>query len=300
MYHGEYYASITGSSYWCVKKEVCDRVYFDNEPLSKGTGLANGSISPSCPSSSDPVLVRSSVSKSVHGCEWQSTPLRSSRSSEIGSLESSEWLQKFKAWLPTFLDTVYKHLKKGEHYPLSALKGDFHASYELSMDHASLGYGKLSDFIMSLPTLCEVAIAPVGNGPATHSVLLPAAERSTRASLGPIQRPSDIKSASHALPAAPATSPVKKSSAGVAQGAYAHQPTSTIGSSNGNVDDAVQQDFDDDDVTYVCCCVCNQFFAQKPWMGVASSRLGFCSICKIMAPARDKPPPFHNRFPFPL
>ncbi|CAN6472150.1 unnamed protein product [Victoria cruziana] len=84
----------------------------------------------------------------------------------------SPWVRKFVKWLPDFLGEVYKRLKDGEWYPLSSLKGDFRATCGMELDHASLGYQKLSDFVRSLTGICRMKIVPVGRGPATHMVLL--------------------------------------------------------------------------------------------------------------------------------
>ncbi|XP_057953695.1 uncharacterized protein LOC131147990 [Malania oleifera] len=85
-----------------------------------------------------------------------------------------DWVSIFKGWLPIFLQEVSKCLREGEWYPLSSLKADFRASCGLELDHASVGYHKLSDFMRSLPGICRMKIVPVGGrGPATHMVLLP-------------------------------------------------------------------------------------------------------------------------------
>ncbi|KAF5479184.1 hypothetical protein F2P56_000031 [Juglans regia] len=83
------------------------------------------------------------------------------------------WLRIFKKWLPRHLQDQTTRLKEGD-YALSSLKGDFRATFGLELDHASLGYSKLSDFMKSLPGLCRVKVVPIGKcGPATHLVLLP-------------------------------------------------------------------------------------------------------------------------------
>ncbi|XP_002991038.2 uncharacterized protein LOC9633771 [Selaginella moellendorffii] len=81
------------------------------------------------------------------------------------------WAQRFRDWLPGFLAEVSKRLAKGEAYPLCSLKGDFRATCGLEMDHASLGFEKLRDFIRAWPEICEPKLVPVGSGPATHIVL---------------------------------------------------------------------------------------------------------------------------------
>ncbi|XP_024369950.2 uncharacterized protein [Physcomitrium patens] len=83
------------------------------------------------------------------------------------------WLNTFKEWLPGFLGRVSMRLKEGEWYPLSSLKGDFRAICGMELDHVSLGFEKLSDFVRSFSDLCRMKIVPVGRGPATHMVLLP-------------------------------------------------------------------------------------------------------------------------------
>ncbi|KAG7985394.1 hypothetical protein I3843_03G024000 [Carya illinoinensis] len=83
------------------------------------------------------------------------------------------WLRIFKKWLPRHLQDQTTRLKEGN-YALSSLKGDFRATFGLELDHASLGYSKLSEFMKSLPGLCRVKVVPIGKcGPTTHLVLLP-------------------------------------------------------------------------------------------------------------------------------
>jgi hypothetical protein len=83
------------------------------------------------------------------------------------------WLRIFKKWLPRHLYDQSIRLKEGE-YALSSLKGDFRAIFGLELDHVSLGYSKLSDFMKSLPEICRMEVVPIGKcGPATHLVLLP-------------------------------------------------------------------------------------------------------------------------------
>lgn len=84
------------------------------------------------------------------------------------------WVSTFKKWLPLFLNEVSNRLKEGEWYPLSSLKGDFRATCGLELDHTSLGYPKLSDFMRSFSSICHMKVVPIGGrGPATHMVLLP-------------------------------------------------------------------------------------------------------------------------------
>ncbi|XP_038725145.1 uncharacterized protein LOC120016440 isoform X1 [Tripterygium wilfordii] len=81
------------------------------------------------------------------------------------------WLRTFKKWLPLFLEKVSK--REGE-YALSSVKADFKAECGLELDHASLGYSKLSDFMRSLSDLCHVKYVDTGKrGPSNHMILEP-------------------------------------------------------------------------------------------------------------------------------
>jgi hypothetical protein len=84
------------------------------------------------------------------------------------------WLRIFVKWLPRHLHDQSTRLNEGDQYALSSLKGDFRATFGLELDHASLGYSKLSDFMKSVPEICRMQMVPIGKcGPATHLVLLP-------------------------------------------------------------------------------------------------------------------------------
>ncbi|KAG1337867.1 Heterogeneous nuclear ribonucleoprotein 1 [Cocos nucifera] len=98
------------------------------------------------------------------------------------------WLSKFRKWLPVFLEEACKRLGEGEWYPLSSLKGDFRATCGMELDHASLGFLKLSDFMRALPGICRMRVVPVGSGPATHMVLLPSLSRPHHEQLSPLSR----------------------------------------------------------------------------------------------------------------
>ncbi|XXG54571.1 hypothetical protein AAC387_Pa03g2416 [Persea americana] len=101
------------------------------------------------------------------------------------------WLETFKRWLPSFLIDVSKRLGEGECYPLSSLKGDFRATCGLELDHTSLGYLKLSDFMRSFSGICRMKIVPVGNGPATHMILLPSPPQSNKQPHAETQTPAE-------------------------------------------------------------------------------------------------------------
>nr|DAD35034.1 TPA_asm: hypothetical protein HUJ06_005674 [Nelumbo nucifera] len=111
------------------------------------------------------------------------------------------WVTTFRKWLPGFLQEVSKRLKEGEWYPLSSLKGDFRATCGLELDHASLGYLKLSDFMRSFPGICRMKVVPVGGrGAASHMVLLPYPSKSMKHQLSPVTGPTRAYSFSPPLP----------------------------------------------------------------------------------------------------
>ncbi|XVF58264.1 hypothetical protein PTKIN_Ptkin07bG0050800 [Pterospermum kingtungense] len=117
------------------------------------------------------------VNKLLHGqlktcsdCQPFVSPISDSHSIPV-------WLRTFKKWLPRFLEEVSKKPKEGE-YPLSSLKADFRAAFGLELDHASVGYPKLSEFIKSFPDLCRMKVMPVGgSGSPNHMVLMPCLPR---------------------------------------------------------------------------------------------------------------------------
>ncbi|KAF9626137.1 hypothetical protein IFM89_031264 [Coptis chinensis] len=83
------------------------------------------------------------------------------------------WLTTFKKWFPGFLNNA-SCIEKGMWYPLSSLKGDFRTTCGLELDHASIGYVRLSDFIRSIPDICRMKVVPVNqHNPASHMVLFP-------------------------------------------------------------------------------------------------------------------------------
>lgn len=82
------------------------------------------------------------------------------------------WLTTFKKWLPNFLRKMARNTE-GEYYSLSSLKSDFKSIFGLDLDHASVGYSKLSDFIKSFPELCRVKVIHTGGQVPNHMVLLP-------------------------------------------------------------------------------------------------------------------------------
>lgn len=94
-------------------------------------------------------------------------------STPSGDQNMPKWLRIFKKWLPRFLQHVYKFPIEGE-YALSSLKADFKAAFQLEMDHASLGYPKLSDFVRTFPDICTVKSGTLSNNRSpNHMVLLP-------------------------------------------------------------------------------------------------------------------------------
>ncbi|PON67324.1 Splicing factor-like protein [Trema orientale] len=81
------------------------------------------------------------------------------------------WLRIFRKWLPSFVQNLPKHPREGE-YALSSLKKDFRDKFGLDLDHASIGYPKLSDFMKCYSDLCCVKVVPIGRrGIANHMVL---------------------------------------------------------------------------------------------------------------------------------
>ncbi|KAM7252754.1 hypothetical protein ACFE04_008263 [Oxalis oulophora] len=83
------------------------------------------------------------------------------------------WLTKLKNWLPSFLKSKSKN---SGYYALSSLKVDFKIACGLELDHSSLGYSKLSDFMKSCPGLCQMKYAPEQN----HVILLPCRPQSSK------------------------------------------------------------------------------------------------------------------------
>ncbi|XP_012084849.2 uncharacterized protein LOC105644184 isoform X2 [Jatropha curcas] len=93
------------------------------------------------------------------------------------------WLRTFRKWLPDFLKQVVK--RDGE-YALSSLKADFRAAFGLELDHTSLGFLKLSDFMRSFPDLCRIEFARMGKQkPANHMILFPSLHKSHHQPLEP-------------------------------------------------------------------------------------------------------------------
>lgn len=125
---------------------------------------------------------------STDTCPSQETDAASESKPVVYEGPPPPWLVRFKEWLPTFLAGVSERLKDGEYYPLSSLKGDFRATCGLEMDHASIGYPKLSDFVRSLGHV-RMKVTPVGYGPATHMVLLPQGRSSFYSSNWFLSRP---------------------------------------------------------------------------------------------------------------
>lgn len=90
------------------------------------------------------------------------------------------WLVKFKSWFPVFLRQAFNRIGNGEGYPLCSLKADFRATCGMELDHMSIGFLKLSDFIRAFPELCNMRMSSPGNGLASHMVLFPLASRTHR------------------------------------------------------------------------------------------------------------------------
>ncbi|KAK0585035.1 hypothetical protein LWI29_022516 [Acer saccharum] len=106
------------------------------------------------------------------------------------SQKMPKWLKTLKKWLPRFLEDVYKHPISEGGYALSSLKADFRAAFGLEMDHNSLGYTKLSDFMKTFPDLCRVKAGTICTkyGSPNHMVLvLPNLPNSTSRTLQSLQ-----------------------------------------------------------------------------------------------------------------
>ncbi|TXG57541.1 hypothetical protein EZV62_015370 [Acer yangbiense] len=106
------------------------------------------------------------------------------------SRKMPKWLKTLKKWLPRFLEDVYKHPISEGGYALSSLKADFRAAFGLEMDHNSLGYTKLSDFMKTFPDLCRVKAGTICTkyGSPNHMVLvLPNLPNSTSRMLQSLQ-----------------------------------------------------------------------------------------------------------------
>ncbi|EEF37980.1 ankyrin repeat-containing protein, putative [Ricinus communis] len=107
--------------------------------------------------------------------------------SKIHKENIPKWLRTFKKWLPDFLQQVAK--RDGE-YALSSLKADFRSAFGLELDHASLGFSKLSDFMRSFPDLCRIMFVAIGrHKPANHMILLPNLPKSHSQRLQPLKMP---------------------------------------------------------------------------------------------------------------
>ncbi|EFH51736.1 hypothetical protein ARALYDRAFT_484658 [Arabidopsis lyrata subsp. lyrata] len=90
------------------------------------------------------------------------------------------WLKSFVNWLPRYLRDTSANWR-GAGYPLSSLKADFRAVFGMDLDHASLGFPKLIDFIKYFPKLCQMKVVPIGKiGAATHWVMLPTKSKSSQ------------------------------------------------------------------------------------------------------------------------
>ncbi|CAK7355483.1 unnamed protein product [Dovyalis caffra] len=97
----------------------------------------------------------------IHG-----QPSACSNKSQAHEKSMPKWFRTFRKWLPSFLQQV---TRRGGQYALSSVKADFKAVFGLELDHASLGFSKLSDFMKSIPELCRIKYYPTVN----HMILLP-------------------------------------------------------------------------------------------------------------------------------
>ncbi|CAK7327986.1 unnamed protein product [Dovyalis caffra] len=97
----------------------------------------------------------------IHG-----QPSACSNKSQAHEKSMPKWFRTFRKWLPSFLQQVSR---RGGQYALSSVKADFKAVFGLELDHASLGFSKLSHFMKSIPELCRIKYYK----PVNHMILLP-------------------------------------------------------------------------------------------------------------------------------
>ncbi|KAM5549923.1 hypothetical protein ABKV19_001045 [Rosa sericea] len=96
------------------------------------------------------------------------------------------WLKVFKKWFPGFLQGLLKQSK----YALSSLKADFRAKFGLELDHSSVGYSKLSDFLECFSDLCTVEILSIcKRRPPSHMIVRPNFFRPPRRLLHTLRTP---------------------------------------------------------------------------------------------------------------
>ncbi|KAL6143451.1 hypothetical protein ACLB2K_054146 [Fragaria x ananassa] len=99
------------------------------------------------------------------------------------------WLKVFKKWFPVFLMGLSNH----PNYALSSLKADFRAKFALELDHSSVGYSKLSDFLKCFSNLCTVEMLPISKRRTpTHMILRPKLSRPTRRLLPTLGTPHNL------------------------------------------------------------------------------------------------------------
>ncbi|GAB2287926.1 hypothetical protein Dimus_022278 [Dionaea muscipula] len=181
-----HYVSICGKQVeiksFLLRKSPVTTEHHEIQPQKPEVQPENYHLKPQSPSASD-------ASTSQDGNEqmsWADRVVKGQQKSSPNKLEAQAplpsssdnklppWFTIFMNWLPRFLRRVTKNAKEGEYYALSSLKADFKAIHGLELDHASLGYSKLSDFIKSFPGLCHTkVIQSGGRGSPNHMVLMP-------------------------------------------------------------------------------------------------------------------------------
>ncbi|KAJ0099961.1 hypothetical protein Patl1_21921 [Pistacia atlantica] len=88
--------------------------------------------------------------------------------------EHTSWADRLLLCQPVTSATESQADISTREYALSSLKADFKAAFQLEMDHASLGYPKLSDFMRTFPDICTMKSRTLSkNGSPNHMVLLP-------------------------------------------------------------------------------------------------------------------------------
>ncbi|XP_050226511.1 uncharacterized protein LOC126676363 [Mercurialis annua] len=134
--------------------------------LSRKTHNGDGEIETELPSYNTEEAKSTSIDMILHG-----QPHEDASKCHMHRENVPRWLKIFKKWLPTHLQQV---AKRNIDYALSSLKADFRIAFGLEMDHASLGFSKLSDFIRTFPDICHTKFMPIGKQKSSnHMILLP-------------------------------------------------------------------------------------------------------------------------------
>ncbi|CAH8357682.1 unnamed protein product [Eruca vesicaria subsp. sativa] len=128
------------------------------------------------------LLLQRGASSEIHNLRKEAEPAKGDdEETSFTGTTVPPWLKKFVNWLPRHLRDVSERYREINGYPLSSLKADFSAAFGMGLNHASLGFPKLIDFIKYFPKLCKVKSVHVGNSAlATHWVMLPSKSTSSQ------------------------------------------------------------------------------------------------------------------------